>query len=340
MFHRPLLIVVLALLGFALAPSLHAHNGGILIQLRDGKLDLGADSEQTGLPPDFDASVFSTLLNSANYSQDLPSYLSLATPPAGTEALPQGADIYWDFLPMSIGGMTSNLWYWNGGGASVESVDFGPVPQQGVTMSIYNIDDNQSATISGGDQLAPGALLGTTTTTDNRLRLHYHNYYLLDDGDGVLPTEVPEGAYLFAVRLRMAGVAPSDPLYLVAGTFPLVSSSLESIDAAMEWVELNRQQLNPAGDYNLDAVVDEQDFAVWQHQLGLESSSFTSGDWADGHGDGVIDLADYTVWRDNVSVAPPALAQSAVTNPVPEPTSVVIMTIGLGVLGLGLRRTF
>ncbi|QDU53830.1 hypothetical protein [Aeoliella mucimassa] len=323
-------IAVLAIAGLIGASDCQAHNGGVLLQLRNGQIDVGADSEQTGMPPNFETNVFTSLLNSVTYAQDLPSYLSLSNPPEGTEALPKGTDIYWDFLPMTINGATSNLWYWDGQGTSIDSVQFEQVPQAGVTMSLYNIDDSQSATVTGTAELVPGALLGTTSTTDDRLRLHYHNYYLLDDGDGVLPTTVPEGAYLIAMRLRMAGATPSDPFFVLASTFPLASNSLESVEAAYAWVDANQHELILPGDYNYDGQVDLDDYAVWKEQFGSDLTNFAGGNLADGNSDGQVDLADYTVWRDHLM--DPAVAPTMAA--VPEPSTKPLLLMCLLIAGV------
>lgn len=71
-----------------------------------------------------------------------------------------------------------------------------------------------------------------------------------------------------------------------------------------------------AGDYNMDGMVDEQDYQMWSQLYG-------SGDiLADGNGDGAVDAADYTLWRDRLGGGHPevALGNSA----APEPTAVAI----------------
>jgi hypothetical protein len=319
--------------------TVEAHNGGILIQGQDGKLILGLDSEAPGEPPQMGVYVESSLLRPTLYGQDLPSFLSLASPPAGTDALPEGTDIYWDFLPMTVDGVTSNLFYWDGEGTSVDDVQFGLVPQAGVTMGIYNITDsgNPSGSVDGSDQMVPGNLIGKTDSTGSGLRLHRHNFFLLDDGDGgIPPTVVPEGAYLIAIQLRMEGFITSDPFFVVAGTFELVSNSLESINAAVSWVDQNKDALILDGDYDFDGEVDADDYTAWRQQFGATGPFPIDGAYADGNGDGIVDAADYVVWRNNVSTSS-AVAEANSTS-IPEPSSSILGLWAL-LVGWDPRRT-
>lgn len=86
-----------------------------------------------------------------------------------------------------------------------------------------------------------------------------------------------------------------------------------------------------AGDYNADGVVDAADYAVWRDSLGG-----TSNLAADGDRSGTIDEGDYTVWRANYGVTSSAAASSTATNPAPEPTS--LMLLSLGAMATGARR--
>src|SRR5262245_51789976 len=111
--------------------SASAHNGGVVVQLKNNKIVVGSDTEQPGDLPDMTARVFSSLFRPDLYGQDIPSFLSLSAAPAGTDPLPPVTNVYWDYLPMTVNGVTSNLLYWNGQGTTVGSVNFGAVPQAG-----------------------------------------------------------------------------------------------------------------------------------------------------------------------------------------------------------------
>lgn len=333
-------LVLCALTMFVVAggllPTLHslAHNGGILIQLQDNKLAIGADSEVAAVPPNFSARVFTSLLSDEYYTQSLPSFLSRHPAPTGTQEIPAGARLYWDFLPMSIDGQSSNLWYWPGGATTSESVEFTQPSQDGLNLGLYNVTDsgdNRSAVVTGTAEMVQGGLLGVADTFDNALRLHRHNYFVLDDGDGVTPTNVPEGVYLLSMQLRIEGAAASDPFFILAGTYDLISTSLESLDAAALWVEQNQERLIVAGDYNFDGVVDAGDYAVWKEHFGATGPFHIEGTNADGNRDGVVNLADYSVWRNQLGASGATSRSAAIssTTAVPEPT-----TRGLAVLTL------
>ena len=57
---------------------------------------------------------------------------------------------------------------------------------------------------------------------------------------------------------------------------------------------INHESLVP-GDYDLNGVVDMEDFNEVQTQF-----SSTTNLWPDGNGNGRVDAADYTLWQDHV----------------------------------------
>lgn len=77
----------------------------------------------------------------------------------------------------------------------------------------------------------------------------------------------------------------------------------------------------PAGDYNLDGVVDAADYVVWRDQLGSERQGE-----ADGNGNGVVDMADYFVWRNSFGQRAAVGAAIAVAS-VPEPAAAALFAI-------------
>jgi hypothetical protein len=329
-----------AFLAILISPrSASAHNGGVVVQLKNNKIVVGSDTEQPGDEPDMTARVFPSLFRPDLYGQDIPSFLSLSNAPAGTDPLPPVTNVYWDFLPMTVNGVTSNLLYWNGQGTTVASVNFGAVPQAGVTMGLYNVTDGTSALVSNTPDMVAGSLLGITEPAGSGLRMHRHNFFLLDDGDGgIPPTVVPEGIYLLAMQIRMDGYIASDPFYIVPDTFNHFSAlGLDPLNAAMTWVSQRTDTLILNGDYDFDGDVDDADFAEWRGQYGSTGPFPIGGDYADGTRDGTVNAADYVFWRKYRNAGSGSGAGLS-TSSVPEPSSLMLCSIVAGGVMLCVRR--
>ena len=82
------------------------------------------------------------------------------------------------------------------------------------------------------------------------------------------------------------------------------------------------------GDFNKDGMVNSQDLAVWENAYG----SSVEGD-ADADGD--TDGQDFLIWQRNLSAA---LAGLKSADPVPEPSSVCLLTFGILLLGYRSRQ--
>ena len=87
------------------------------------------------------------------------------------------------------------------------------------------------------------------------------------------------------------------------------------------------------GDFNLDGVVDEDDFLVWKRDVGLLQESVSGPLVADGDDNGRVDAADFVVWRNNLGTRWDD--DLHVATPVPEPSTMVLITLGLMSVGLG-----
>jgi hypothetical protein len=86
------------------------------------------------------------------------------------------------------------------------------------------------------------------------------------------------------------------------------------------------------GDFNNDAVVDARDYVVWRSNLG------TSNAIANDMSPGRVDEADYATWRAAYgSTSHTAVVKSELGTSVPEPTSIVLIYLGL--LGLVATRS-
>jgi hypothetical protein len=335
--------IVLIWMVFVAAPWVSAHFGGFILQAQDGRLIIGQDAESPGGQPNWDTQAVGSLFSPDQFS-DLPSFLSLASPPSGTQALPINTNLYWDFLPMNVGGYTSNLLYWNGQGA----VNFGPVPipsgATDVTMGIYNTTDvgNPFAIVSDTPNMLEGALLGKTNNSGTGLRLHRHNFIALDDGDTAATLFVEEGVYLLALQVEMPGYGITRPIFIVPGTYGLISQSggVATLNTAVAWVEENAGLLIRDGDYNFDGAVGEADHATWTQQYGMQQGSSASpwplnGDFANGNRDANVDAADYVAWRKFLEGgpggAPPVLA-------VPEPAALAFCVLAAAGMMIGRRK--
>ncbi len=86
------------------------------------------------------------------------------------------------------------------------------------------------------------------------------------------------------------------------------------------------------GDFNGNGVVDAADYSVWRNNLGGTFDLNGNGDET-GASVGTVDEADFQLWRDNFGNA--VLETSTVASQqVPEPTSMLLIAIVAGILGV------
>ncbi|MDZ4657045.1 MAG: hypothetical protein SH868_05635 [Bythopirellula sp.] len=316
---RALLFLVWA----ALFPSLGvAQHLDVLVQVADGQVAIGGADYDSGTWT-IGQRVFQRQLLS-NFRANDPGFTGLATGNAllesGVTGFPANHNIYFDLLPMRIGSVKSNLFFWNGtdlggNGLGVDDVQF-ILPPAGVTWNIFD-DGFNLFTAAATDTFVPGGLLQQTSSDTNpgdginTGTLHGHLLMRVDDGDGNTQTTPPQGVYMAALQVRAAGFETSDPFLFVHRT-----SSVSNVvrDLATEWADLNYDSLfGLPGDFDQDGDVDGRDFLAWQRG---ESPLSWSPD----------DLAE---WQGSFGTGPLLASFSG----IPEPTS---LSLAGGSLVLGL----
>jgi hypothetical protein len=326
-----LLATSAVLFGFAGLGISRAQHFDVLVQQVDSQLATGT--------ADFDSGqwymgrrVYSREFD-GDFAVNNPGYnaLGAGSPSlrAGSQALPGNTALAWDFLPMTIETARSNLYYWNGlesdglPGITPGDVLFGMLPGPGYTLGLFD-KTSTAFTVNGSPVLVPGGVIDDTAGDGS---LHRHRFYQLLDNDGNGSTLPADGIYLFAMQLRMAGLATSKPIYMVFGT---LGSSVAALDAAaVPWVE---QQLNLPGDYSRNGVVDAADYTLWRDTLNQTGAGLP----ADGSGNQLVDQADYDLWRMHFGEAAELIvgagaAQGASVGAigVPEPCALVIAAMAL-----------
>lgn len=102
--------------------------------------------------------------------------------------------------------------------------------------------------------------------------------------------------------------------------------------------------LTLAGDADESGTVDGTDLCIWQRHFNTPVGSgngFWTGDW---NGDGLVNGADLSIWRQNYSPLGVgwSLGLTEQSDPVhgPEPASLVLLAISVGLAGPRIRRAF
>jgi hypothetical protein len=277
----------------AVSPTSALANQDVMLQSMDGIIVTGTVDDQTGFGT-LGTRVFRGNFFSSFVSAD-PGFYGL---PTGSPSMPPGAagfpsehDIEFDLLPMRIGDVKSNLFYWDGVSSEVAFVN-----SPGVSWRI--VDSNSPSNtfiVPGTDELIPGGLIDESAEDTNpsdgvdtgRVHAHLANQ-LIADGTP------PQGVYMIAWQARSEGFETSEPFLFVHRT-STISNPVR--DLAATWAEENIDLMfGPAlpGDYNDDGVVDAADYTVWRNSLGTnialpnEDASLN-----------VVDAEDYAVWKLN-----------------------------------------
>ncbi|MGD9634098.1 MAG: hypothetical protein AB7G28_13370 [Pirellulales bacterium] len=131
---------------------------------------------------------------------------------------------------------------------------------------------------------------------------------------------------LYMARKEYAGNAPIQDL------LDQVASLLAQLEVSEATELLNTAA--PAGDFNADGQVNEQDYVVWRSTFG--SSTILYGSGADGNYNGKIDAADFTIWRNGMIEGGGAII-------VPEPSALLLTMLAAAVVGqarMSIRQRF
>ncbi len=331
-----LLFIAASTLAEAGASHARAQHFDVLVQDLDGRLATGS-ADWTAGSWTLGRRVYASEFDS-DYAVSNPGFNALASNspslPVGSDGLPAGAALGWDFLPLKIDGVLANLFYWNG--ANPAAVEFGPLPGPAYELSLFG--RNADAGVDGAPEFVPGDVIEITAANGG---IHAHRFFFLDSGDNNAVTTPADGIYLLAMRLRMAELDRSLATYFVWGT---PGSTLPALQAAEAWVEDRVDLLAPdfAADFDGDLDVDGADFLAWQQNLGVvEGARLAQGD-ADG--DGAVTAADLAVWSDqfglNLQTYPGGVsaAGGGVAAPVPEPGGVARVAVAVTIAAAARRR--
>jgi hypothetical protein len=97
--------------------------------------------------------------------------------------------------------------------------------------------------------------------------------------------------------------------------------------------------VRPFGDYNGDGAINSADYTEWRNTLNGSVTQPHQG--ADGNGDTQITNADYLIWKNNYGLANPfsgVLGSGTGGVAVPEPSTCVLLLVGLVIGACGTRR--
>ena len=277
----------------------------------------------------------------SNFRSSNPGFFGLRTGdanmPPGASGFPSQHDVTFDLLPMSIGPVGSNLFYWdgrdaNGGGIDFTDVDF--VVPTGVFWDVF--DANFAVTTAdGSDQLVPGGLIQQSSTDIwpdgiDSGTIHKHLALQVRDSDGNSITTAPAGVYLISWQVESVGFETSDPFFFVLRT-PAITDAVRNV--AVAWVEANIEMLTSPpqlpGDYNRDGTVDAADYVVWRAAI---AKGVNLG--ADGNQNGEIDVEDRAIWAQHFGESSDSNGDGSAA--APEPVGCLLIVVGFA--GLGFIR--
>ena len=132
--------------------------------------------------------------------------------------------------------------------------------------------------------------------------------------------------------LNNAGAGPIDSIEITL--YSNGSSSTGTREFFFDNVRIEDDANSLVGDYNQSGTVDAADYVLWRNTL---NQSVPIGSGADGNRDGTINALDYDVWKMHFGEIAPISATAAIV--VPEPTSIVLTSVAVGLVSSMWSRT-
>ncbi|MFO0912958.1 MAG: PEP-CTERM sorting domain-containing protein [Pirellulales bacterium] len=321
----------------------------ILVQQRGGQLVTGlADRDEGEFTIGAGQQVFTRqglIRVGDTLATDEPGFNSVQNPSGEPAASPLPGNQPLDFViqPMTIGGLTGTLFFWSGeSGNTPADVAFQPVAA-GLQLKISSGAKN--VIVDGTNAITPGFTIDQTAANGD---LHSHMEFEIEQNGGA----PADGFYLFAMSLKMPGLADSAPVYLALSPmnpyefevppspfFDFVNYWDPREVAVGDWITENLvAQPGLCGDLDRDQDVDSADLLSFLEQWtgalepGQGTSTFEQGDC---DRDGDVDAADTLTFLANWTGAPAGRTVAT----VPEPGSSLLLAGGLASLGfVSIRR--
>jgi hypothetical protein len=330
----------------AVFPSVAAAVQDVMLQTMNGQVVSGIVEDQTGVGT-LGARVYRGQFLS-NFLAANPGFYGLRTGdpnmPPGAAGFPSEHDVGFDLLPMWIGCLSSNLFYWDGSdanGGGIDSTDIKFVVPAGISWSVRDAPPEPIPSslflASGTDKLVAGGVIDHTSEdiwadgVDSGT-IHEHLALQLSDNDGNSGTSPPQGVYMISWQARSVGFETSDPFLFV---FRTSSVSNAARDVAANWAIDNIDAITSPpvlpGDFNGDGIVDAADYVAWRKGGPLLNEI---------HDEGTASPADYADWQASFgNMGGCAGGGTAGGQAVPEPAaSLMFIAPFAGAAMMGTRR--
>jgi hypothetical protein len=253
-----------------------------------------------------------------------------------------------DGLVVVQGSLTANNLYMPESGATGElRLEGGTVTLRGLILDFEPGRASRQSKVSiVGSQGSFNVLPGDISASHSSITFSY-----TADANGVVPITTPSGAIIDGARLELdlddlqfdpttkVTLIDAAPLFLFGEFNPSVTflgntTATVNYDIDNGDVFLNNFQraFTPlAGDFDEDGTVDQQDLAFWRGGFGTPTgATHLQGDADD---DNDVDGADFLIWQQQLGQT-----QSGGASAVPEPASVWLAGVGLGLSCLLRRR--